>query len=454
MKKFIKPLTFLLAFCTFFAVAGCFSACGAIKHGVSSIEDLYAMQSNKSYSLKCDLDLEGRTWMPLAVKNFNGNGHTIKNCVISESSSAHGGFFSRADKLNDVTFEAINGNIALITNGAQWLNGGIAAGEINKEMKNVTVKNCDMSFSVTKTGSDKTIVNIGAITGEFGGRADICGCTLINSNFTVSGGKGLSVTVGGIVGFGAKEILNCSVVNSVISGISTVGGIVGRFNSSYSTVKNCVLENSELNSNGGWVGGIAGAVTSYNDATVSECLVYGGTITVNAVSSYKVGGIVGYYTEGVITDCLVSDTEIDCTISDYTSKDECFAGGICGISNSTVKKCIVYESRVSGTGYTNAQKMFAAGVVARVGGSVSNCAAYKITVYGGKKDIFAPSGDTVFNSFIEEGCAPNANALPELNESEWESVLTKLSLDGNVWALNGGKPSLKNINLTIGENEI
>lgn len=462
MKKFIKAIISLSVISVFCIAACCFSACGAVKHGISTVEDLYAMQSGKSYSLKCDIDLKGRAWTPLSVKNFDGNGHTIKNCTINETLTSDGGFFKRIEKLNNVTFDGIVGNISFIADDAQWLNGGIAAGLVYKEIKNVTVINSDLSFSVVKTDANATIVHVGGIAGEYSagmatlstGFTGVYDCTFLNSNLSVTG-KSVSLSVGGIVGSHfTKEFLNCSVVNSVINSNGTTGGIIG-FLDNGSVVKNCAFKNSEIKSTGGYAGGIVGMISSYSKPEITECSASGGTVEVNSKGGYAVGGIVGcdYGDKTVINNCLVSGMALDCSTVSSKADESCLAGGLCGVASGTVSKSIVVDCKVSGTGGTSSKNMFAAGFIARVGGSVNNCAAYGVTVTGGKSDIFAPSGDTVFNSFVGEGSAPNANGLSVLNPSEWESILEKILLDNGIWSFDGGKPSLKNIEITNGDGQ-
>ncbi len=456
MKKIIKAIISLSVISVFCIAACCFSACGAVKHGISTVEDLYAMQSGKSYALKCDIDLKGRAWTPLSVKNFDGNGHTIKNCTINETLTSDGGFFKRIEKLNNVTFDGVVGNISFIADDAQWLNGGVAAGLVYKEIKNVTVINSDVSFSIVKTDANATMVHVGGIAGEYSagmatlstGFTGVYDCTFENSNLSVTG-KSVSLAVGGIVGsHSTKEFLNCSVVNSVINSNGTTGGIIGTLESS-SIVQNCVFENSEIKSTGGWAGGILGSV--FSNAKITECLASGGTIAVNSKGVYSVGGITGYSNEAIISDCLVNGMTLDCSTTSAKADDSCYVGGFCGTSGGTVSKSIVVDCKVSGTGSTSLKNVAAAGFIARVGGSVNNCAAYGVTVSGSKSDIFAPSGDTVFNSFVGEGSAPNANGLTVLNPSEWESILETMSLDSGIWTFDGGKPSLKNIKITNGE---
>lgn len=84
MKKFFSYLLVLSVIVgSFFALTGCVKSDDSY-HEVSSVEDLYAMKSNKCYQLTCDIDLKEREWYPLEVKNFNGNGHTISNAYITE----------------------------------------------------------------------------------------------------------------------------------------------------------------------------------------------------------------------------------------------------------------------------------------------------------------------------------------------------------------------------------
>lgn len=452
MRKTVKILACATAVSLIGCVAVGISSCGGAYKSVSTVDELYAMQSNKSYKLTCDIDLQNRAWTPLTVKYFDGNGYSISNCNINATLASDGGFFSRVEKLNNVTFKGITGNISL--SAEQSINGGIAAGLVHKEMKNVTVTDCEMSFMATGSGS--TLINVGGIAGEYRagtsyastGFTGVFDCKLENSSVSVVS-KNCALSAGGIVGsHWSKELNDCVVVNSSLksSNGGTFGGIVGKVEggSDSCAINNCVFEKSSIETGGAWVGGIMGALSQYAKVTLSQCAALDGTISDSGKGGYSAGGLVGFGREAKITDCLAGGMTITCKTTSTDADAVCRVGGLCGSIDGTVAKCIVYGSKVSGTNSTKSKNMTACGLTAKVGGSVNACAVYGVDVSGGKTDIFCPESNTVFNCFVGSGSAQNVNNIPVLDESGWSNILNELRLDYGIWDFADGKPVLKN----------
>lgn len=420
------------------------AACGGIRRGVSSIEDLYAMQDGKSYKLDCDIDLKGGEWYPLSVGNFDGAGHTIGNCTINTTSTSYDGFFRRASKLNNVVFDNITVNISFSGN-YNGMCGGIAAGQVDKEVKGVTVKNSELTVQ-TSGVKDGARISIGGIVGEYrhgvsagipSGITGVYDCKLENSSLSVIG---FVDYVGGIAGeHVGGEMSNCHVVGSAIkSNTGYIGGITGYGGGS---VSRCVFEQSDIEANNGNAGGIVGL----GDNVVSRCAVYGGGISVSSDSYYRIGGAVSATTDYgrcKISDCLVGGLNISGSTSSAKTDVVCRIGGLCAGSDSTISKCVVYDCVISGTGSTKSKHMTTNGFSAFVGGSINNCAVVDTVVSGGTKDAFCPKSDTVFNCLLRCAGAPNVNDIPVFDGDDLNELLSALSLDESIWSVADGAPKL------------
>ena len=144
-----KQMRFIGVLTAIILSLGMISGCGlfggnATYHEISSLEDLYAMESNKNYQLMCDLDLGEREWFPLSVHQFNGNGHTISNGIINSTISGskyRSGFFEDADKVVDVKFSNMQYNF-FFNNDESPVYFGTVAGYCN-DIANVTVSTLD-----------------------------------------------------------------------------------------------------------------------------------------------------------------------------------------------------------------------------------------------------------------------------------------------------------------------
>lgn len=155
MKKIIIVTLLNIIFICLFALSGC--SFDNTYYEISTVEELYAMESDKNYQLTCDIDLKEREWYPLGVRGFNGNGFTISNCYIGEiykiqhgiavnDYSVYMGFFGRVDKLENVVFDNININYSVVND--ELGNFGIAGGVVGCA-SNVCIKNSSAFFKIT-----------------------------------------------------------------------------------------------------------------------------------------------------------------------------------------------------------------------------------------------------------------------------------------------------------------
>ena len=155
---------------------------------------------------------------------------------------------------------------------------------------------------------------------------------------SVSGEIG-ATEAGGIACHNAGSIIGCSVINGDINGGLYAGGIVCR-NSNYVGRSRFI---GEVICEGDTVGGIV----AFNEGKVTECKTKG-TVSSNKEFPYGrgayVGGIVGYNS---ITG-EVYDNESHITVG--TADSHCYGGGVAGLNNGKITRCIATGNVVAMAG--------------------------------------------------------------------------------------------------------
>lgn len=440
---------------------------------ITSIEDLYAMESNKSYALTCDIDLQGGEWYPLEVKNFNGNGYTIRNCYISTpvqnyddkgyKLSVSGGFFAKLNRLEDIAFDNIQVNV-MFTDGTQQCNGGVVAGEM-KEIENVTITNSKGFFTLSSE-DDSSHVNCGVIAGVIDGTGYVSGKTIKNvqvENCELRCSRIFrALRVGGIAGrvvFHETEIADNKVTDSCIFADAddlSCGGVFGYLEYYSGTTSGCISKNNRFDlkahpihtkavasSVGGVVGcssknsNIEKSVSSNNEIILSRSSRNETLFTDNG--GYRMGGIAGI-SAGRISNCLSDSNTISGSSESTSSKQFASVGGLCGYASATISKSVAQNNTISETNTVSASAMSSAGFVAKTSASVTNCAVYNNTVNGKKQDAFtAEVEDRLFDCYVavQEESIANANSLPILSYEQWNDIITVLSLDSD-WNMENG----------------
>ena len=440
---------------------------------ITSIEDLYAMESNKSYALTCDIDLQGGEWYPLEVKNFNGNGYTIRNCYISTpvqnyddkgyKLSVSGGFFAKLNRLEDIAFDNIQVNV-MFTDGTQQCNGGVVAGEM-KEIENVTITNSKGFFTLSSE-DDSSHVNCGVIAGVIDGTGYVSGKTIKNvqvENCELRCSRIFrALRVGGIAGrvvFHETEIADNKVTDSRIFADAddlSCGGVFGYLEYYSGTTSGCISKNNRFDlkahpihtkavasSVGGVVGcssknsNIEKSVSSNNEIILSRSSRNETLFTDNG--GYRMGGIAGI-SAGRISNCLSDSNTISGSSESTSSKQFASVGGLCGYASATISKSVAQNNTISETNTVSASAMSSAGFVAKTSASVTNCAVYNNTVNGKKQDAFtAEVEDRLFDCYVavQEESIANANSSPILSYEQWNDIITVLSLDSD-WNMENG----------------
>ena len=234
---------------------------------------------NNSYlhvKLIADIDLDGNEWTPIGLSasdcaftgTFDGNGHTIKNFVINNSTLAMTGFFNlvRSAEIKDLTLDAAKINISITTaTMAGAFVGAVAGGGSTLVLRNL---HATKNVEIVQEASTKS-VRVGGILGGVNANADkafIYNCVNEASITVNAPGSANDSGVGGIAG--------------CVRGVNTV-------------IENCIntgdLNGSLKTTNRNGTGGIVGLVIDAAGVSIKNVINTG-----NVAGAHSAGGIVGY----------------------------------------------------------------------------------------------------------------------------------------------------------------
>lgn len=320
MKKKLLSLSVVAA--TVITGVLTFTGCGLIEdnkyYSVTNADELKAMQENRNYKLKQDIDLSGDEWLPLNVKNFDGNGYSIKNCTITTAIESYRGnytgFFGTAKDLKNITFENLEINVTLSKSSNNTNYCGLAGGILNS-LENVSVinstakfivnndnfvysggiggavttaKNCLLENAEIETVTSSSFVYVGGVCGilgfglGFGGAPDLQSCRVINSTISTDN----AIALGGVIGY-ISESGNTpySITDSYISksrikmtastkAVAYGGGIIGLCEHYEMEISNCASLNNqtEITSKSGYIGYSMGGIAGNSYGRISQCI--------------------------------------------------------------------------------------------------------------------------------------------------------------------------------------
>ena len=317
-------------------------------------------QSGVYFKLMADIDLTefledenpDQGWQPVGTSSapfkgiLDGNGKTISGLWINRSNTSNVGLFGYCSKATIKNLKIKDAEI----NGETYV-GVISGYDYNYN----EVSNCILSGKVNGvkyvggcTGyAYKSIYNgisssVDIIGGDYTG--GIAGSEYVNSvpeyttisncfiNSTISGIN----KVGGILGgedSGACKISNCGYVGS-ISGTSNVGGICGYTNSSSSTITGSYAV-AYVRGTGKNTGGLIG----YSRSFVNDCYFSG-----RVIGQKYTGGLIGYCSSRPVKKCYSQGSIIGTS----------YVGGLCGYidgSYDVVSNVIIASSIKATEGY-------------------------------------------------------------------------------------------------------
>lgn len=445
---------------------------------VSTFEELKA--ATQKIKLKNDIDCNYETISAFNCTEIDGQGFTIKNCVVTASG------YNKSASLFSAGTEAIkNLNLEnIVVKGSDGMGAAVVCVAKCDKIENVHVKNSKVSCGqgLYGTGLGRTVARsyIGGIYGGYWEKKEYFDCEIANCSV-----QGLEIEVtgydsrdiyadmfaGGIAG-GANKISGCSAVDCKITANATsiygepyVGGIAGI---SKGTIENSFANGCTLTANAKWyqknvtlmystssafVGGIAGETT--DNANIKYCYSESNGFYVYSSGDLYVGGIAGEMQSGTMTQSYAKSNYIEAGsyIEGNLDSVERRAGGLVGSAkNGTISSCFAYNDNSfveKSSGFTNDEDSEFAGLIASAAGvNVMNCATYNKAIKSVITDEFivgaAGSTDDCYVSATDYG---NAHGCEILSEEFWVSpnlLQENLNLFGFYWDLTAGElPRLK-----------
>jgi hypothetical protein len=218
---------------------------------------------------------------------FNGNGKTLSNLRLTNSTSGFFGTLAASANIHDLNFKDC---VSFCDSFA-----GIVAAENRGTIANIHLSGCNCK------GSE----NVGLVAGLNSG-----------SISSIEIASGLAVCTeyrcGLISGINANggSINGCTITDSTIQGGSYLGGVTGINNSS---LKDCHVSNGTL-SGTRYLGGIAGYCSTITSAASMDTVSFSGQLS---GTSYG-GGIVGYFESGSLVNFDASENSVTLSfVSNY-----------------------------------------------------------------------------------------------------------------------------------------
>ena len=243
-----------------------------------------------------DIDLNGSAtnqWTPIGTSNnpysgtFDGNGKTIKNLYIKNTSSAN----------DQGLFGYVYGGTVQNLSVSGTVSGGMYVGGVVGDNRG-NVENCYNTCSVS--GPDSGTSNyVGGVVGYNGGSVTNC--------YNTGSVSGPGNRVGGVAGDNNGNVENCYNTGTVnVSGNSSVvGGVVGK--NQGGSVQNCYNTGGvNVTGTGNRVGGVVG--WNIISGNVKNCYNTGSVSGPNSGTSNYVGGVVGYNDGASVTNCYFLQT--------------------------------------------------------------------------------------------------------------------------------------------------
>jgi hypothetical protein len=284
-----------------------------------------AWSLGSNYFVMSDINLAGYSnWIPLGnntVKftgNFNGNGHTIGNLSINNTTADYIGLFGC------IGAGAVIRNVRLnncVVSGRRYVAGLVGRNDGG------SVSSCNM------TGGLVTGYDMGGLVGYNSGVVTDCYsiCNITEAN-TI---PGLLNGIGGLVGENIGTISNSYSLSDVTGGYYS-GGLAGSNNG---IISSCYFKGNVYNSaSASFSGGLVG-VNSTVSASISGCYA-----DANVTGQKNVGGIVGTNDNGTIGNSYSSGT-VTGVVSDTAR-----AGGLIGLNYSGIVNQCYSTATVNSTG--------------------------------------------------------------------------------------------------------
>lgn len=446
---------------------------------ISTFEELKAVRDGK-VKLTNDIDCGYETISCIVCDEFDGQGYTIKNCVITVDGYNRSAslFAAGTGTIKNVNLEKI------VVKGTNGMGAAIVCVANAQRIENVHVKDSKVSCGqcLYGTGYGRTVARsyIGGIYGGYMEKkesfdCEIVNCSVQNVEIEITGYNSTSLYAdmfaGGIAG-GGNKISNCSAVDCKITAKATsiygepyIGGIVGISNGK---IENSFSKNCEFTAKAtyyqdnfagmystscAFVGGIAGEITENGNIRYSYS--ENNKFYVKSSGDLNVGGLVGNLQNGTVAQSYTKGNYIETDGYVKGNKDSVArrVGGLVGLAkDSTISSCFAYNNGAfieKSEGFKEDNDSKFAGLIAGVSSvSVMNCATYNNNLQSVTTDEFIPfdvgSADSCYVSATTCG---NVNGCEIISEEFWFSpnlLQEKLNLMGAYWNLTTGElPCLK-----------
>lgn len=441
MKKYLMFLFMIVGFLL--------ASCNNKFIPITSLEEFYAMESDKSYVLECDLDLEGREWVPLSVKNFNGNNHTIKNLMIYDYAAIERyntnciGLFATVNNIYNLNVE----NIFINTNCDSDIYCGFVAGKIYESAENIYIKNMQLKLKSINNVSNY----VGGLAGEV--RGIVKNIIANDSKITVNSEAKFDF-IGGILGQNSTdgemtniEINNFDITCNIKSQYTNIGGICGEGYSSMSDIKSSKINLNIDNENTYseiYVGGVGGEINSVDIKNVvsNSNNIY----MTSSAEKACIGGIFGRSTSN-IKNVLSTDNNIGIRhIKNLLDNEYYYTGGLIGyqeksvyLNNQNISFAVAQNNNLDlATGMQDVDYIYNGGFVGYTTTSIYHSLINSNILSGSSVDIFANELNLIYECYCYNGeiyyvPGHNVNNIEIVNESKWSTILNNLGFDSNIW---------------------
>ena len=272
---------------------------------------------------------------------FNGNGYTISNLFINNTTTNSAGLFGTIGAggiVHDLNLTSVN-----ITNTSSYPIGALC-GYKNDVIAN---QNTPTIYNITINGGTVNGQYTGGLIGECESYSYIQNCQVIGVNVTSTQSE-----VGGVVGeinTSYVTFKNCSYQGGTVTGVTYVGGFVGACTSTSTIFTQCYSTGTVSNT-GDKTGGFVGTALGIYSDCYSTCKVTGTTL---------VGGFAGH-----LSPTSPGPTMIRCYATGLVSGTT--KGGFSADLNGTVTNCFWDKTTTNqptsgaGTGYITASMMLQA----------------------------------------------------------------------------------------------
>ena len=284
---------------------------GATEIHITTVADLQAVQNDLSgtYYLDSDLNLSGVSFAPLGsgstpfTGTFEGNGHTITYLTLNPESGTGVGMFACS---NGTIRNMILKNISITSTCADYVGGLVGWNKQAGRTSGITV----MDSTVLGFRSPNHVSeDYGLIAGRNDG-------SIIQSSVRYGTVEAV-YSGGGIAGKNRGTIMDCSVDSCMIHCGMHGGGITGS-GAEQTRVENCRVMNTTVTGRT-TLGAIAGLSSATSDTWVTIRNTTAGDCSIRGVSDPAhpdlpvdhIGGFVGTLGWGCIENCTISGTTVE-----------------------------------------------------------------------------------------------------------------------------------------------